>query len=54
MTWAKLSDDFTDDCWTLSDGAFRLHVEGLVWSNRKLLDLVIPPTTAQPAAWFCR
>ena len=42
MTWAKLSDDFSDDCWTLSDAAFRLHVEGLVWSNRKLLDLHLP------------
>jgi hypothetical protein len=42
MTWTKLSDDFSDDCWTLSDKAVRLHLEGLVWSNRKLLDLVIP------------
>lgn len=42
MTWTKLSDDFSDDCWTLSSDAFRLHVEGLVWSNRKLLDLTIP------------
>lgn len=41
MTWSKLSDDFADDCWTLSDEAFRLHVEGLCWSNRKLLDLVV-------------
>ncbi len=39
MTWTKLSDDFSDDCWTLSDTAFRLHVEGLVWNGRKLLDL---------------
>ncbi len=39
MTWTKLSDDFSDDCWTLSDAAFRLHVEGLVWNSRKLLDL---------------
>ena len=39
MTWTRLSDDFGDDCWTLSDAAFRLHVEGLVWNNRKLLDL---------------
>jgi hypothetical protein len=37
MTWTKLSDDFSDDCWTLSDAAYRLHTEGLVWSNRKLL-----------------
>lgn len=42
MTWTKLSDDFADDAWTLSDAAFRLHVEGLLWSNRKLLDLVVP------------
>ncbi len=42
MTWTKLSDDFTDDCWNLSDKAFRLHVEGLTWSNRKLLDLRLP------------
>lgn len=39
MTWSKLSDDFSDDCWELSDAAVRLHMEGLVWSNRKLLDL---------------
>lgn len=42
MTWTKLSDDFTDDTWALSDAAFRLHTEGLVWSNRKLLDLRLP------------
>jgi hypothetical protein len=42
MTWTKLSDDFADDCWTLSDAAHRLHIEGLTWSNRKLLDLRIP------------
>lgn len=42
MTWTKLSDDFGDDCWSLSSDAFRLHVEGLTWSNRKLLDLRIP------------
>ena len=39
MTWTKLSDDYSDDNWTLSDAAFRLHTEGLNWSNRKLLDL---------------
>lgn len=42
MTWSKLSDDYSDDTWTLSDAAFRLHTEGLVWSNRKLLDCIIP------------
>jgi len=39
VTWTKLSDDFSDDCWELSDAAWRLHAEGLVWSNRKLTDL---------------
>ena len=39
MTWTKLSDDFSDDCWQLSDAAYRLHTEGLIWSNRKLLNL---------------
>lgn len=27
---------FSDDCWKLSDAAFRLHVEGLNWTMRKL------------------
>lgn len=49
MTWTKLSDDFTDDCSELSAEAFRLHVEGLVWSNRKLLDLRIDK--ARMARW---
>lgn len=47
MTWTKLSDDFSDDCWQLSDAAWRLHVEGLIWSNRKLLDLVLPKGEVQ-------
>ena len=38
MTWTKLGDEFTDECWTLTADAFRLHVEGLVWSNRKGMD----------------
>lgn len=42
MTWTKLSDDYSDDCWELSDAAYRLHTEGLVWSNRKLLDCRLP------------
>lgn len=42
MTWTKTSDDFPDDCWTLSDRAYRLHHEALTWSNRKLLDCRIP------------
>lgn len=42
MTWSKFSDDFTDDCWILTDAAYRLHTDGIIWSNRKLLDLCIP------------
>ena len=42
VTWTKTSDDFADDCWSLSDAAYRLHHEGLTWSNRKLLDCRIP------------
>lgn len=42
MTWTKLSDDYDDDCWTLSSDAYRLHTAGLVWSNRKLLNCRIP------------
>jgi hypothetical protein len=38
MTWTKLGDEFGDECWTLSDAAFRLHVEALCWSNRMLTD----------------
>ena len=34
MTWTKLGDE----CWTLSDAAFRLHTEGMCWSNRMLTD----------------
>ncbi|MDO3096613.1 hypothetical protein P5V93_20320 [Mycobacteroides abscessus subsp. abscessus] len=47
MTWTKLSDDYGDDCWRLSDAAFRTHTEGLCWSNRKLLDLIIPKADVQ-------
>lgn len=42
MPWTKLSDDYSDDCWELSDAAYRLHTEALNWSNRKLLDCLIP------------
>lgn len=35
MTWTKLSDDFGDECHTLSDAAFRTHVEALIWVMRR-------------------
>lgn len=35
MTWTKLSDDFSDECHTLSDAAFRTHVEALIWVMRR-------------------
>jgi hypothetical protein len=38
MTWTKLGDEFADECWTLTDAAFRLHTEALIWSNRKATD----------------
>jgi hypothetical protein len=38
MTWTKQGDEFADECWELSDAAYRLHNEGLIWSNRKALD----------------
>lgn len=42
MTWTKLGDEFLDAAYDLSDMAFRLHVEALMYSNRRLLDLVVP------------
>jgi hypothetical protein len=38
MTWTKTGDEFADECWTLSDAAYRLHHEALTWSNRKGTD----------------
>ena len=38
MTWTKLGDEYGDQCWKLSDAAFRLHTEALVWQNRRHLD----------------
>lgn len=35
MTWTKLSDAFGDECASLSDAAFRTHVEALLWIMRR-------------------
>jgi len=51
MTWTKLSDDFADDCDQLSSDAFRLHVEGLIRSNRKLLDLKLDKNQMRRWVW---
>jgi hypothetical protein len=42
--WVKLGDEMPDrpSIWRLSHGAFRLHVSGLAYSNRMLLEGVIP------------
>jgi hypothetical protein len=42
MTWTKLGDEFVDGALDLTDAAFRTHVEALLYSNRRLLDLAIP------------
>lgn len=42
MMWTKLGDEAPDEYADLSDAAFRVHVEALCWSNRRLLDLRIP------------
>jgi hypothetical protein len=51
MTWTKLSDDFSDDCDELTSDAFRLHVEGLIRSNRKLLDLRLGKSKIAKWVW---
>lgn len=45
MVWAKLSDDFSDECAAvcLSDATFRTHVEGLLWVMRRANGPVLSP-----------
>jgi hypothetical protein len=42
MTWTKIGDEFADEAADLTDAAVRTHIEALLWSNRRLLDLVVP------------
>jgi hypothetical protein len=42
MTWTKLGDEFSDEARDVTDAEFRTHVEALLWSNRRLLDLHVP------------
>ena len=43
MTWTKTGDEFADECWTLSDAAYRLHL-------RVLLEQAAPGTDVEWAA----
>lgn len=42
MTWTKLGDEFSDEARDQADAEFRTHVEALIWSNRRGLDLQVP------------
>lgn len=42
MTWTKLGDEFADEARDLTGDEFRTHVEALLWSNRRGLDLLVP------------
>lgn len=37
-----MGDEFNDAAADLSDAAARTHVDALLWSNRRLLDLLVP------------
>ena len=49
MTWANFDDNFADHpkVLALSDGAFRLHTSGILYSARYLTDGVVPLAVAQ-------
>ena len=42
MTWTKLGDEFGPESAGLTDAEFRTHVEALIYSNWRLLDLHVP------------
>lgn len=42
MTWTRLSDDYADETWSLSDAGFRMMTELLCYTNRYLLNCVVP------------
>ena len=57
MTWTKLGDELGGEARDLTDAEFRTHIEALLWSNQRLLDLYVPrrdlrrfAETADPAA----
>lgn len=49
MTWANFDDNFADHPKVagLSDGAFRLHTSGILYSARYLTDGVVPVSAAK-------
>jgi len=42
MTWTKLGDEFLPAAAELTDAEYRTHVEALIWSSWRLLDLQLP------------
>ncbi|MEW6226010.1 MAG: hypothetical protein AB1627_15400 [Chloroflexota bacterium] len=42
MSWTRIPDEFPDASWDRSDAALRLHLAGLIYSNRLLTDGRIP------------
>lgn len=42
MTWTRLGEEFAYEARDLTDAEFRTHVEALVWSNWRGLDLLVP------------
>jgi hypothetical protein len=49
MTWTKLSDTFGSEVSRLSDAAFRMHVEGLLYVMRNETGGLIP---TEALGWF--
>lgn len=47
MAITRKTGNFANECWSLSDAAYRLHDEGLIWSNEKLLNCRIPKEDIQ-------
>jgi len=42
VTWTKLGDEFGPESADLTDAEYRTHVEALVYSSWRLLDLHVP------------
>jgi hypothetical protein len=38
MTWTKIGDEYSAQSWVLSDAAYRLQTDALIWSNTKYTD----------------